>query len=197
MKHNNQIPNNHFRKHWQTRVRTWFNQAGRKKSRRLHRLEKSKSGSAKPIRPVVQCPTIKYNIKQRFGRGFTLEELKAAKVSVHVAKSYGIPIDHRRRNVSADNLALNKARLSEFIKRAVKVTDNSSDLPKSQDLEFKKLDFKKNVNSGFEQITEDMRNFNAYMTLRKARGIAHHHGIRAKRAALKADEDANTVKTAK
>ena len=28
------------------------------------------------LRPVVSCPTYKYNLKQRAGRGFTLEEIK-------------------------------------------------------------------------------------------------------------------------
>ena len=31
---------------------------------------------AGPLRPVVRCPTFKYNTKIRAGRGFTLEELK-------------------------------------------------------------------------------------------------------------------------
>jgi hypothetical protein len=40
MKHNNQIPNGHFHKDWQRYVRTWFNQPGRKKRRRVARLQK-------------------------------------------------------------------------------------------------------------------------------------------------------------
>jgi hypothetical protein len=32
--------------------------------------------TAGPLRPVVQCQTLKYNMKSRVGRGFTLEELK-------------------------------------------------------------------------------------------------------------------------
>lgn len=32
--------------------------------------------SAGPLRPVVRGQTIKYNSKQKLGRGFTLEELK-------------------------------------------------------------------------------------------------------------------------
>lgn len=31
---------------------------------------------AGPLRPIVQCQTLKYNMKSRAGRGFTLEELK-------------------------------------------------------------------------------------------------------------------------
>ena len=32
--------------------------------------------AAGPLRPVVHAQTVKYNSKERLGRGFTLEELK-------------------------------------------------------------------------------------------------------------------------
>ncbi|KAK3429737.1 hypothetical protein EUGRSUZ_E01228 [Eucalyptus grandis] len=35
VKHNNVVPNGHFRKHWQNYVETWFNQPARKARRRL------------------------------------------------------------------------------------------------------------------------------------------------------------------
>lgn len=35
VKHNNVVPNGHFRKHWQNYVRTWFNQPARKTRRRV------------------------------------------------------------------------------------------------------------------------------------------------------------------
>jgi large subunit ribosomal protein L13e len=80
LKHNNQLPNQHFRKDWQRRVKTWFDQPGRKKSRRIARIQKAASIAPRPVdgllRPAVRCPTIKYNTKLRAGRGFTLEELK-------------------------------------------------------------------------------------------------------------------------
>lgn len=34
MKHNNVVPNGHFKKDWQSYVKTWFNQPARKKRRR-------------------------------------------------------------------------------------------------------------------------------------------------------------------
>lgn len=34
VKHNNQIPNQHYKKKWQIKVRTWFNQPARKVRRR-------------------------------------------------------------------------------------------------------------------------------------------------------------------
>lgn len=79
MKHNNQLPNAHFRKHWQVRVKTWLDQAGRKKRRRTARIAKAKRVFPRPtesLRPAVRCPTVKYNTRLRAGRGFTLEEIK-------------------------------------------------------------------------------------------------------------------------
>jgi large subunit ribosomal protein L13e len=79
-KHNNLIPNQHFHKAWQNHVKTWFNQPAKKKSRRVARAAKAAAIFPRPVqgplRPVVHCPTIKYNTKLRLGRGFTLEELR-------------------------------------------------------------------------------------------------------------------------
>ena len=80
MKHNNQLPNAHFRKDWQRRVKTWFDQPGKKHTRRRLRQEKAARIAPRPVdgllRPAVRCPTFKYNMKMRAGRGFTLAELK-------------------------------------------------------------------------------------------------------------------------
>ncbi|GFH33502.1 60S ribosomal protein L13, partial [Haematococcus lacustris] len=79
VRHNNVVPNGHFHKKWQFMVKTWFNQPARKLRRRKARAEKAKSVFPRPVagvlKPVVRCQTIKYNTKQRLGRGFTLEEL--------------------------------------------------------------------------------------------------------------------------
>lgn len=82
VRHNNVIPNSRlFRKKWQEKVRTWFNQPARKLRRRNARVEKAKAVFPRPtagaLRPVVHGQTVKYNMKKRAGRGFTLEELKA------------------------------------------------------------------------------------------------------------------------
>ena len=80
MKHNNQLPNAHFKKDWDRRVKTWFDQAGQKRRRRLLRKEKAAAIAPRPaaglLRPIVHCPTQKYNMKTRLGRGFSLNELK-------------------------------------------------------------------------------------------------------------------------
>ena len=79
-KHNNMIHNNHFHKQWQNYVKTWFDQPGRKKRRRIARQKRALQIAPRPVagalRPIVRCPTFKYNTKIRAGRGFTLEELK-------------------------------------------------------------------------------------------------------------------------
>lgn len=117
-KHNNIVQNNHFHKKWQNYVRTWFNQPGRKKRRRLNRkkkaLEIAPRPVAGPLRPIVHCPTFKYNSKVRAGRGFTLEELKTAGIPRKFARTIGIAVDHRRKNRSAESLQANVQRLKEY-----------------------------------------------------------------------------------
>ena len=79
VKHNNRIPNVHFHKDWDTRVKCFFNGPAKKKKRRERRLQKAKRLAPRPVgrlRPIVRCPTQKYNMKQRLGRGFTPDELK-------------------------------------------------------------------------------------------------------------------------
>lgn len=104
---NNAIPGNHFRKHWQKRIKTWFNQPARKTRRSQNRVAKLKAVAPRPIgllRPAVQCPSIRYNSKVRLGRGFTLEELKTAGVPVTEAKQFGIAVDYRRTNRSVESI---------------------------------------------------------------------------------------------
>lgn len=122
IKHNNVIPNVHFRKWWQRYVKTWFNQAGRKKTRRVARQQKAAKSFPRPckkgtLRPVVHPPTVRYNMKLRAGRGFTLDELKKAGISQAKARTIGIAVDHRRRNHCEESLATNVARLEEYLSK--------------------------------------------------------------------------------
>merc|ERR1711964_655792 len=97
-KRNQMVPNAHFHKDWDRYVKTWFNQPARKDRRRKTRAKKAARVAPRPVkslRPVVRCPTYKYNIKDRAGRGFTLEELKAAGVSKNMAKTIGISATQR------------------------------------------------------------------------------------------------------
>ncbi|KAI3377911.1 hypothetical protein L3Q82_009038, partial [Scortum barcoo] len=115
---NGMILNPHFHKDWQKRVRTWFNQPARKIRRRKARQAKARRIAPRPVagplRPQVRCPTIRYHTKVRAGRGFTLEELKAAGIHKKTARTIGISVDSRRRNRSTESLQANVQRLKEY-----------------------------------------------------------------------------------
>ncbi|VDD81763.1 unnamed protein product [Mesocestoides corti] len=124
MAHGNDIVHkNHFRKKWQFMVKTWFNQPARKHRRQEARKAKAKRIAPRPacgpLRPIVNCPTLRYNMKVRPGRGFTLEELKAAGISKRIARSVGISVDHRRRNCSVESLQRNVARLRKYMSKII------------------------------------------------------------------------------
>lgn len=197
MKHNNQIPSNHFRKHWQRRIKTWFDQAGKKKSRRLARAKKAAEYGSRPtssLKPAVRCPTLKYNIKVRAGRGFTLDELKVSGITARYARTVGIAVDHRRKNRSEESLALNKERLGQYLSK-LQVLPRNTKSSEAQSASMSAFAVK-NAEKKFsvETLSDSLKNFNAYSTLRKAWGIKRYAGIRAKRAAAKAEEAAQPVK---
>ena len=123
VRHNNEIPHAHFHKDWDRRVRTWFNQPARKAARRVARKEKAARifprPAKGPLKPLVHAPTLKYNSKVRFGRGFTLEELKEAAVPRRFAKTVGIAVDHRRKNRSVETMQTNVNRLKSYMGKLV------------------------------------------------------------------------------
>jgi hypothetical protein len=57
------IPNQHFHKDWDRRVKTWFDQPRQKKIRRERRKVKAAALAPRPVsgalRPLVNCPTQK------------------------------------------------------------------------------------------------------------------------------------------
>merc|ERR1711962_372568 len=171
--------------------------------RRQNRIEKAARVAPRPIsnlRPVVACPTFKYNIKQRAGRGFTLEEVKAAGLSKSQARTIGIAVDHRRRNKSIESLQLNSQRLKEYqsklilfplnAKKPKKGDATPEEIAKATQLAGKLMPVKPAVKRLRAQpITDDMKNFKAFQAIRQARAYKRLHGIRAKRAAdAEADE---------
>lgn len=122
MKLNNVLPNAHFRKDWHFRATVKLNQAVRKIKRSKVRKAKAAAIAPRPLgslRPAVHCTTQRYNAKVRAGRGFTLEELKAAGISKVEAKAKGIAVDYRRRNRSEESLTLNTQRLKSYLARVV------------------------------------------------------------------------------
>jgi len=122
MKHNNVVPNAHFHKDWQRFVRVWLNQPAKKEKRRQLRKNRAAKLAPRPLdklRPIVRGQTIKYNMKVRAGRGFTLEELKAAGIRRQAAPGIGITVDHRRKNRSEEAFQQNVARLKLYRSKLV------------------------------------------------------------------------------
>ncbi|KAI9125039.1 hypothetical protein QN277_014383 [Acacia crassicarpa] len=204
VKHNNVIPSSHFRKHWQNRVKTWFNQPARKTRRRLARQEKAVKIFPRPtagtLRPVVHGQTLKYNMKVRAGRGFSLEELKAAGIPKKLAPTIGIAVDHRRRNRSLESLQTNvqrlktyKAKLVVFPRRARKFKAGDSaaeELANATQVQGQFLPIVREKPSvELVKVTDEMKAFDAYKKLRVERTNARHVGVRLKRAAEAEKED--------
>ncbi|GAA5979937.1 hypothetical protein JCM11641_007591 [Rhodosporidiobolus odoratus] len=195
---------NHFRKDWQSRVKTWFDQPGKKHSRRVARQAKAVKAGLRPtelLRPAVRAPTVRYNRKLRAGRGFTKAELSAAGIRRKEALSIGIPVDHRRRNRSEEGLKLNVERLEQYKTRLV-VFPKKAGKVKKGDTEGadKSTERVSNVQSVFpipagmtaeqpREVTSEEKEFNAYTALRKARSDARLVGVRAAREKKKQEEE--------
>ena len=105
------------------RVKTWLDQPARKVRRRQARAKKAAAIAPRPVagalRPVVRCQTVRYNMRVRAGRGFTLDEVKGAGLGRQQAQSLGVAVDHRRTNKSKESLAANVARLKEYLGKLV------------------------------------------------------------------------------
>ncbi|KAJ1794801.1 60S ribosomal protein L13 [Coemansia sp. RSA 2399] len=190
---NKQLPNVHLRKEWDLRVRTWFNQPGRKLRRRRARIAKAAKIAPRPIealRPAVRCPTVKYNRKVRVGRGFTLEELKAAGLSAKHAATVGIAVDYRRRNRSEESLVRNVERLKAYQAKLI-VLPVSAKKRTAADVEAYKnatqvsgqpIAVSAEVESEAPRaVTAEEKKSKAYITLRKARGDLRSAGYIEKR----------------
>lgn len=124
-KHNNVINNNHFRKDWQRRVKTFFDQPAQKKRRYLLRKAKAAKVAPRPVgllRPAVRCPSQRYNMKVRIGRGFTAAELKEAGFSAKNARTFGIAVDKRRKDRSGETFKMNVNRLKQYKSKLVVIT---------------------------------------------------------------------------
>jgi len=117
VKHNNIRPNIHFHKDYQRWIKTHFDQPLKKKRRnKLRRIKAATKAPrpAKKLRPIVQCPTQKYNMRIRAGRGFSLLELQGAGLNPKYARTIGISVDSRRRNRSQEGLSRNIRRLKQY-----------------------------------------------------------------------------------
>jgi len=199
VKHNNVVPNQHFHKDWARRVRTWFDQPGKKERRRNRRLERAKRLAPRPLnklRPVVRGQTLKYNSKVRAGRGFTYDEIEAAKVNRHQAQGLGITIGHRRKNRSDESFKTNVARLKIYLSKLVvfprhptSKKSKKGDASKEETKQVQQVDVAEvlpiiNPSSRVKarKITKDEKDATVVKRLRKERLDAKLWGLREKRA---------------
>ncbi|KAK2461970.1 hypothetical protein APHAL10511_006433 [Amanita phalloides] len=201
-RHNNVLPVNHFHKDWQRRVRTWFDQPGRKLRRRRARKEKAARLGVRPLtllRPAVRGQTVRYNRKLREGRGFTLAELKEAGIGRKEARGVGIVVDHRRRNLSEEGKKLNVERLKTYKDRLIvfprkagkpKKGDSSTDDLKAATTRSTMALPEEYPAEAPRAITDEERAFEAYRALRNARAHHRHEGARKIRAAKREEEEA-------
>jgi len=205
-KGNNAIPHAHFHKDWQRYVRTWFNQPARKAKRHQKRVEKARAIMPRPVggslRPIVRCQTFKYNTRVRAGRGFTIEELKAAGLNKRVARTLGIAVDFRRRNKAVESLQLNVQRLKEYRAKLI-LFPKKLNKPKKGDSTEEELKLATQLKSKIvmpihvlpkrekaRPITAEEKKFSAFNALRQARAHQRLAGQRAKKAKEGEDESA-------
>ncbi|GAA5991250.1 hypothetical protein JCM10908_003220 [Rhodotorula pacifica] len=196
---NNVLHRNHFRKDWQSRVKTWFDQPGKKHSRRVARQAKAAKAGLRPVellRPAVRAPTVRYNRKLRAGRGFTKAELKQAGLRAKEALSLGVPVDHRRRNRSEEGLKLNVERLEAYKARLVVLPKRKATAEQKEQQGVSHLAKAFPIPSGTgeqekprEITAEEKQQGSAYEQLRKARSDARLVGVRAERERKKREEE--------
>jgi large subunit ribosomal protein L13e len=213
VKHNNVVPNVHLRKHWERGVgaKTHFNQPAQKVKRNKNRIEKARKMFPRPansLRPIVSQTTRKYAGKHRYGRGFTLAELKQAKIPKSLARTIGIAVDHRRTSSSHEQLMLNAARLEAYRSKLVlfprKENKPRKGLINDSTAEQLKQVVAAHNNRGVTMprkaeaaavetvdLTKTAGTPRAFHALRSARTNTRYEGRRAKRAADEAEKNKN------
>ena len=129
------------------------------------------------MRPLVHGQTRKYASKIKFGRGFSLAELKEAKLTQAFARSVGIAVDHRRHNKSAEMQAANVARLQAYKSKLI-LFPRRDNKPKKGEIndsdkkllaqakngvahEILKLPAKAEEAPEFQKVTKEMQAFSA------------------------------------
>lgn len=184
-------------------MRTWYDQPGKKQRRRRARQAKALAIAPRPaagrLRPIVRCPTFKYNTKVRSGKGFTLDELKAAGINIKLAPTIGIAVDHRRRNRSLESLQANVQRLKEYHSKLI-IFPRKANQPKQGDSDPEQLKLATQLKGDVlpitqptdflkgRVVTDDEKKYSVFQAMRIARADARLIGIREKRAKQKAEE---------
>lgn len=196
-----------MRKHWQGRVRCFFNKPAHKKIRRENRAKKAAAIFPRPLsklRPLVMGQTRQYASKVKFGRGFSLAELKAAKLTPAFAQTVGIAVDHRRHNKNAETMDANVKRLNDYKAKLV-LFPKSEGKPKKGEINDSTAEQLKaatqNTTEGVfalpktsrrckpEAITKELRDVKVYAKLRQAWVDKKWKGKRERAAKLAAEKE--------
>jgi len=128
VKGNDAIPKVHQRKHFHPsssqkgNIKVFLAQPKRAQTRRRLRIQKAKRVFPRPLkslRPTVACPTVRYNFRKRLGRGFSIDEIKAAGITPRYAATIGVRVDTRRKNISEESLNTNSQRLKTYLSKLV------------------------------------------------------------------------------
>ena len=201
VKHNNVLANVHLRKHWMRRVKCYFNVSAHKTLRRQARAARAASQSPAPVdllRPLAKCNTRRYSDKIRFGRGFSLEEVRACGLTPRFARTIGIAVDHRRHgsNVMEEK---NIERLQRFKSNLV-LFPRLAGAPKKGEINDSTTGLEGNAQNteggvyalprvtkraGIAAITKDMKSEKTYIKQRSARVNKKYEGKRVRAAAIK------------
>lgn len=75
------------------------------------------------LRPIVRCPTLRHNKRERLGRGFTPEECREAGYEYRELALFGVGIDYRRRNHNKEAFDQNVERIKKYMSRLVVFKD--------------------------------------------------------------------------
>ena len=147
------------------------------------------------LRPIIQCSTARYNMKTRYGKGFTFDELKAANISKKYAMTIGIAVDHRRTNQSQQIFDRNVARLNDYQSKLV-LADKSNIDSLTQNTDSVVLPVSSTATIETRLITDADRASRVFQNLQKERLNARLAGHRAA-LAKKREEEAKLKKLKK
>jgi large subunit ribosomal protein L13e len=185
VRHNNELVSVHLRKDWEHFVRAWFNQPARKRRRYQTRINKSAAISPRPLqllRPIVHKPTQRYSSQVKEGKGFTLEELKRAKLSPVYAKRVGIAVDHRRVNKSTESLQTNVNRLLAYKAKLVVSPKEKGTLTQNKTKGVIRVPtLARRLREKAAPVSDELKKFAAYRAVRIERTNQKWDGIRQKR----------------
>ncbi|ADM11168.1 60S ribosomal protein L13 [Encephalitozoon intestinalis ATCC 50506] len=119
MKGNRILPNNHFRK-TSLKIKVHHDPETKLRIMKEKKIRKAKSLFPMPLeklRPIVRCPTIRYNRNERLGRGFTAAECNKAGLDYRHARRLGIAVDLRRRDTNQETLDKNAERIKTYLSK--------------------------------------------------------------------------------